>query len=178
MLEAHFVVVDVLLCEGPQQGKWRAVEQNLAVAGHAEQAVDKLLRCVVAVGGGQLGGRDEDRLVFSYLGIGQRQRPAGGIWHRKRWESAPRASAGSRALVLDGEGVDLQRGVIGLVNSAIALGGQQTLIAVFDGELEVRVVAGTIQRNKLDLAVNQVLLGKRIPHRQRQTRSAKSQVAA
>ena len=72
----------------------------------------------------------------------------------------------------------MQRGVIGLVNSAIALGGQQTLIAVFDGELEVRVVAGTIQRNKLDHAVSQVLLGKRITHRQRQTRSAKSQVAA
>ena len=71
----------------------------------------------------------------------------------------PRASAGSRALVLDGEGVDLQRGVIGLVNSAIALGGQQTLIAVFDGEQEVRVVAGTIQRNKLDLAVNQGPVG-------------------
>ena len=149
----------------------------MTVAGQAEQAVNQLFGRIVAIDGLQCRGRDDDGLPLGNLGIRQAQRATGRIGNRERRKKPTRPAPDSGALVVDGEGVDLQCGVVRLINAAIALGGQQTLVTILDGKLEVGGVAGAVQRHKLDVACSQVGLGERIPDRQRQARGCVGQVA-
>ena len=151
--------VDVGLGEGAQQAQRRAVEQDAAVGGQAEQAVGELLGSATGAVRAQFGGAEGEMLAFGDLQRGELHAAADGGQGRGR-DFAARPRPSFRAPVFDLEGVHGQRrrAIVG-INAAVALRRDQPAVAIHHGEFEFGAVIAAGGADEADLAVGDVLLG-------------------